>query len=173
MYTIGHNFNVGAAVWVVDGTEVRNCEVTHIVLEVSHNETDVINETVFYHVNPFDTVSNKIYVRDESEVFPTFADAVMFLSDDSLTYPSESTNTVEYEYTINDMVWTFDEDLPLECEVIKVVIDMLRGTPTTISYNLLAQNWDYSSITREESEIYATELAAMDYIKSIVNARYS
>ena len=173
MYTVGHNFNVGDTIWVIDDTEVRNCEVTHIVLEVNHNETNVIEETVSYHVSPVDVASCKVYVRDESVVFPTFQDAVMYLSDDSLTYPSLSTYTVDYVYTINDMVWTFDEELPLECEVIKVVINMTHETPLTISYNLLAQNWDYSSIDREEDEIYPTETAAMDYLKSIMNARYS
>jgi hypothetical protein len=173
MYTIGHNFKVGDTVWVVDDTEVRNCIVTHLVMEVDSSGVDSIQETVSYHLNPITVTSYKIYVRDESEVFPTFEGAVLFLSDNSLIYPSLSTNIAEYKYTVREIVWAFDEDTPLECEVIKVTIDMLHENPTTISYGMLSNDKDYGVIDRMEADIYATEQLAIDHLKSVMDTKYN
>jgi hypothetical protein len=173
MYTIGHNFKVGDTVWAVDDTEVRNCIVTHIVLEVDSDGSDSTKDKVSYHLNPIDSASYSILVRDESETFPTFEAAVMFLADNTLTYPSSSTYTIDYMYTIDDIVWTFDLDTPLECNIVAVIIDMNHGGPTTIFYNMLPSDADYSAIERNETDIYATEQLAIDHLKTLMNIKYT
>ena len=169
MYDIGYNFTIDDHVWIADGTSAVECIVTQVTLEVDPSTTEALIELTTYHLRPL-TTYYQIILKPRDEVFATLDEVVAFISDPEATAPQLNTHIIYYNYTIDETVWVLSGYAVLESQVIQVTFDIdpdgSGGSIERTLYHVLPISVDFSTLIREEIDVYPTKQAAVDHLKS-------
>lgn len=175
MYDIVYNYSIGDVVFIVNENNILRCEVTQITLEIDPNNNSVV-EIKTYHLrvisdNP--QYCNTILLRKEDDVFPTSDMAVDRISGLPAIPPiSSAPQTVQYKYRPADMVWTYDNQLPIDAEVLQITIDIDPvdggGFIEKIIYHVLTPDKTHSVLLRYDYEVFDTRDEAIDYIQYLI-----
>lgn len=169
MNTLGYNFSIDEVVWITDDTSARECAVTQVTIEIDPVNGESPDVATTYHLRPLSSNSD-ILLRPADVVFGTLEDVVTYISDHTATAPQLGTHTLNYDYTIGDTVWVLDQYAILESTVIQITFDIDPGDMATsverVLYHVLPDSGNYSTLIREEPEVYPTKEDAVNYIKS-------
>ena len=173
VYVITYNYKIGDTVFIVHENLVVECVVTQITLEVDPDDTGGLVEYKTYHVYRTNTTS-AIELRPEYLVFETAELAIDYMFDETkVSPPSQTPNTISYNYIPNDIVWTVNDDLPIEAPVVQVTFDIdpnstNDGYIERIIYHLLTNDENHSVLLREYYEVFDTMSDAVDYIEYLL-----
>jgi hypothetical protein len=161
MYVIEYKYPAGTNVWVKDGNTISEMYVSRIVLEVDPDEVEGLIERKTYHLDPLDDGDMDIILKLEADVYLTAEDAI------SETESSVVPQTIDYTFTVDDVVWTYENYCDLECAVNQISFYVNPLSTDTI-YHLLPIDGSNHLLLKSDELVYATQQEALDAIAAII-----
>jgi len=164
-YTIRYKFGINDTVWINESDcRIVECTICRIILDVDPDDTGTIKEKRTYHLDPIYDMDYKISLRSEDELFASLEDVLEYrITGVKPQYPDQY--SIDYYYTIDDIVWIVDKALALESEVkqLTYVIDS-NGEETW--YHVLPTSINYHTLLKQLDDLFETEQDALDYIRN-------
>lgn len=147
MPSITYNFPIDSSVLAYVGDDLKECTVLRISLEVDPDENGTPVDEIVYHLYIEGTMCDVI-LREEDEIF---------------SHNIPTPETINYQYSLGDTVWSFFKSRIFECNVIQISIDV-ESVGNSITYNLLPNNVGYNSLDVGEDEVFNTESEVRTYL---------
>jgi hypothetical protein len=160
MYVIEYKYPPWAIVWIRDGNTISEMYVSRIVLEVDPDEVEGLIERKTYHLKP--AGCSEIIIKPEDEVYLTAEDAIS--ETESIVVPQY---TIDYTFTVDDVVWTHENHCDLECTVNQISFYVQLLSIDTM-YHLLPIDEENHLLLKSDDLVWATQQEALDAIAAII-----
>lgn len=162
-YTIHYKFEINDTVWIIESDcLIVECLVDRIILEVDPDDTGAIEEKRTYHLDPVYDMDYEISLRPESDLFASLEDVLEYrASGVKPSYPDQY--SIDYYYTIDDVVWIVDNALALR-SVVNQLTFIIDSDVEETWYHVLPDSLDYHLLLKQLGDLFETEEDALDHI---------